>query len=95
VTTLLILYVGAGEGGQVLLNARVVRGTLRDDMKGDLEGRTVVIERIKAVRGTETGVVRIDQHAREAREGQEILFLVTGAEKSLFDKYRGRPIEFR
>lgn len=94
-TTLLILYVGVADAGQILLNARIVRGTLRSDMKGNLEGRTIEIRSIKAVRGTETGVVRVERQPKEATEGQEIVFLVTGAEKSLFDKYKGRPIEFR
>jgi hypothetical protein len=95
VTTLLVLYVATADAGQILLNARVVRGVLRSDMKGNIEGRTIEIKRINAVRGTETGVVRVEQQPREAKEGQEVVFLVTGAEKWLFEKYRGRPVEFR
>lgn len=94
-TTLLILYVAAADVGQILLNARVVKGILRSDMKGNIEGRTIEIKSIKAVRGTETGLVRVEQQPREAKEGQTVVFIVDGAEKWLFDKYKGRPVEFR
>jgi hypothetical protein len=94
-TTVLILHVFPADAEQILLNARVVKGTLKSDMKGNIEGRTIEIKNIKAVRGTETGIVRVEQEPREAREGQVAVFLVTGAERSLFEKYRGRPVEFR
>jgi hypothetical protein len=94
-TTLLILYVTAADAGQILLNANVVKGVLRSDMKGNIEGRTIEIKGIKAVRGTETGFVRVEQQPKEAKEGQAVVFLVTGAEQSLFEKYKGRPVEFR
>nr|MDO8133622.1 hypothetical protein [Candidatus Njordarchaeum guaymaensis] len=57
-TTLLILYVAAAEAGQILLNAKVVKGILRNDMKGIIEGGTIEMKRINAVRGTETSVAR-------------------------------------
>jgi hypothetical protein len=86
--------------GEVVLVTKIAKGVLTDSMKATIEGKVVSIKKMMsrsmdASAGPRGASVMRPTPLKEAKEGQVVEMMVTGADYTTLSKYASKNVEFQ